>query len=107
MPTEPPPHPVFDPHKRYRMDPRDRFSTCITHIAEHIIHSTERIRPNLEAPWHISEHDIKDRIQIYLLDDAPGSSYQKEWTDDHLEFTTEHKENPDILFVYSVTCLQQ
>ncbi|KAF8341235.1 uncharacterized protein EI90DRAFT_3116377 [Cantharellus anzutake] len=88
-PTSPPPLPVFDPQKKYKSDPRKRFSTCITRIVQHIIPGMERIRPLLESPWDASAHDITDRIQLFTPPDDPGNSFKQEWADDHMNFVAE------------------
>ena len=42
-----------------------------------------------------------DHIQTFIPDILPGTSLKEEWMNDHLEFVTEHEDNPDYLFVYS------
>ena len=49
-PTTTPPLQPFDHTKRYRGDPRSKFTTCITRISKRVLDNTERTRPHPEPP---------------------------------------------------------
>ena len=101
IPQTLPPLPPFKPSKRYRMNPRLKFNTCITHISKHILDGTERISLNAEPPQRISELEIPDRVKIFTPPTTPGVSVKEQWRDDHINFVTELEDNDDFLFVYS------
>src|SRR5258708_9329310 len=101
QPASPPPLPPFDTSKRYRTNPKAKFTTCITRVSKRILEETDRIMLNAEPPWRPSEVDLDDRVKLIIPENLSGKSVKKEWTDAHLELVTEEEDNKDILFVYS------
>src|SRR5258708_16799316 len=75
--------------------------TCITRISKRILENTEHTKPHPEPPWRLTEIDIPDNIQVFLLTNTPGQSSKEEWTNKHIEFMTEIEDNDHYLIVYS------
>ncbi len=102
QPITPPPLPPFDTSKRYRTNPKTKYTTCITQVSQRILEEMERIIPNTEPPWRPSEVDLDDRIRVFIPENLSGKSVKEEWAADaHLEFVTEEEGNKDTLFIYS------
>ena len=97
----PPPLPVFNQSKNTRGNPRNKFTMCITRISKCILDHTEHTIPHPKTPWRLTEMDIPNRVQVFIPDSRPGESNKEEWTDKHIEFAAEIKENPKYLLVYS------
>src|SRR5260370_22255476 len=104
-PTSPPPLPPFDKSKRYRINLKTKFTTCITHISKRIIQDTETITPNAEPPWWLSKEDLLDRVKIFTPGNCAGMSVKEEWANAHIELVTELEEHLKHLLVYSDSSL--
>ena len=74
---------------------------CISHIAEQTQENTERIHPLAMAPWHDTDPHNQECICTFLPPNQQGESVKDIWTDDHIEFIVENKENPNFLAVYA------
>ena len=62
-------------------------------------------KPHPKPPWRITEIDIPENIQIFLLTNTPGQSSKEEWTNNHIEFTTEIEDDDWYLIIYSDSSL--
>src|SRR5260370_5564117 len=100
-PTSPPPLPPFNKSKRYRINPKTKFTTCITRISKRIIQDTETIAPNTEPPWWLSKEDLLDRVKIFTPGNCTGMSVKEEWANAHIELAMELEEHLKHLLVYS------
>ncbi len=107
MPASPPPLPPFIKSKRYRANPRNKFTTCITCISKWTLEEMECTTPNAKPPWRPSEIDLDNRVKIFIPMNLAGKSVKEEWANNHIELTTEEEENSDILFIYSDRSLSE
>ena len=78
-PHSPPLLPPFKPSKRYRSNPRMKFSTCITRVSNCMLEGMERIVLHAEPPWRISELEIPDRVKIFSPTTKTGESVKEQW----------------------------
>ena len=101
LPSHPPPLPLYDVTKRYRMNPKLKLMTCITQVSKRIIEETEHIIPHAEPPWRPSEIDFNDRVRIFTPKNTPGKSLKEDWMNDHIELTMEEEDSHKTLFIYS------
>ncbi len=101
MPVSPPPLPPYNESKRYRSNPKNKFTTCITQVSKHILDETECITPNAEPPWRPSEVDLDDRVKIFIPANLAGELVKEEWVNAHMELMAEEEDNNNILFIYS------
>ncbi len=61
----------------------------------------ERIWPLATAPWHDASLDSMECVITFLPPNQQGESSKRQWTDDHIEFLAENKENPEFLAIYA------
>src|SRR5260221_2611628 len=101
MPVSPPPLPPYNESKRYRSNPKNKFTTCITRVSKQILDETECITLNAKPPWRPSEADLDNRVKIFIPANLAGESVKEEWANAHMELMAEEEDNNDILFVYS------
>src|SRR6266436_2617339 len=106
-PVSPPPLPPNNESKRYRSNPKNKFTTCITQVSKHILDETECITPNAKPPWRPSEVDLDDRVKIFIPANLAGELVKEEWVNAHMELMAEEEDNNDILFVYSDSSLSE
>ncbi len=101
----PPPLPYFPPPprchvlayliKQHEAKAKKNTTTRLIRMAKSITPNAERIDPLAETPWRRSEydHDICDRIRLYIPENNPGTSSKLDWAEDHSNLNTKKTTN--------------
>src|SRR5260221_7690388 len=101
----PPPRNLMSPYliRPHESKAKKTTSTRLTSMAKAITSNTERILPHAEPPWRRSEydHDIHERIRIYVPENKEGTSLKLEWAEDHANLYDEYKDDSDFMFIYT------
>ncbi len=97
LPISPPPLPPYNETKRHRINPRNKFTTCITQVSKRILEETEHIIPNAEPPWRPSEVNFNDRVKLFIPENLSRKSIKEEWANAHMELVTEEEDNSNIV----------